>query len=238
MFVEHRTAGQARPRALHAPPGERAHPLSVPRRAGALAQQHRGEVVPVVERQVPFRVDERIGRIGDEHNLAAGDERFADRGRQPRRDRISASSRGRGAVRPADRGEHVRSRAIDGEQRRRRAVERRDDAEFKRIARQDARPCRRAPRARAERWRSRQRRRRRAQSSSDRIPARPRRFHRRSASESRAIRRLGGAGEPHGNFKALAGAKSRARRLRDDEPRPLQVGQPFRRKRADGSERP
>ena len=45
--------------------------------------------------------------------------------------------------------------------------------------------------------------------------------------KSRAIGQLSGACEPHGNFKALAGLDSRARRPRDDEPRPLQVGQPL-----------
>ena len=56
--------------------------------------------------------------------------------------------------------------------------------------------------------------------------------------QPRAFGRLGGAGEPHGNFKALAGANGRARRLRDDEPRPLKFGQALRRKRAGGSEHP
>ena len=107
MFVQHGAAGQARPRALRAPPGERAHPLSVPGRPGALAQQHRGKVVPVVERQVPFRVDERVGGIGDEQNLVAGDQRFADRGGELRRDEDIGLLCARGVVRPADRREQA-----------------------------------------------------------------------------------------------------------------------------------
>ena len=45
--------------------------------------------------------------------------------------------------------------------------------------------------------------------------------------EPRPVRLVGGAGKSHGYFKALAGAKGSARRLRDDEPWPLQLGQPF-----------
>ena len=45
--------------------------------------------------------------------------------------------------------------------------------------------------------------------------------------EPGAFRRIGGAGEPHGNFKALACANGRARRLRDDQPGLLQTGQPI-----------
>ena len=44
--------------------------------------------------------------------------------------------------------------------------------------------------------------------------------------KSRARRRLGGAGESHGNLEPLAGANRGARRPRDDEPGPLQFGQP------------
>ena len=141
--------------------------------------------------------------------------------------RTSASLGARGAVRPADRGERVRSRAIDGEQRRRRAGERRDDAEFERIARQNAPLA--VARLEFER------------NDGDRVDGAGRERNRRRLGsqrgfaaligeapfEPRALWRLGGAGEPHGNFEALAGAKRRARRRRDDEPRPLKVGQPL-----------
>ncbi len=61
----------------------------------------------VVTRQVSLLVDQRVGGIGDEQNLAAGEERFADRGREPRRERDLGVLCGRGAVRPADRGERL-----------------------------------------------------------------------------------------------------------------------------------
>ena len=63
--------------------------------------------MPVVERQVPFRVNERIGGIGDEQNLVAGEKRFADRGREPRRDENIGLLVARGVVRPAGRREQA-----------------------------------------------------------------------------------------------------------------------------------
>ena len=239
MFVEHRAAGQARPRAVRAPPGERAHPLSVPRRSGALAQQHRGEVVPVVERQVPFRVDQRIGGIGDEQNLAAGDERFADRGRQPRREQDLGV-----APRLAARfGQPIAASALEAAP----SMGNSDGAapasggttQSSSVLRERTRPL-------PSRASSLER------NDGDRVTALGGERNRRrigskrglaaligeTPHEPRALRRLGGAGEPHGNLEALAGANSGARRPRDDEPRPLQFGQPSRRRRAGGSERP
>ena len=110
-----------------------------------------------------------------------------------------------------------------GNKRRSCADERRDDAEFQRVARQDAPLA--VARLEFER------------DDGDRLGGAGRERNRRRLGskrglaaliaeaplELRALRRLGGAGEPHGNFKALACANGRARRLRDDQPRPLKI---------------
>ena len=225
MLVEHRAPGQARPWPVRAPPGERAHPLPVPGRSGALPEQHRGKVVPVVERQLPFRVDQRVGGIGDQQHPAAGDQRLADRSCEPRRERKLGVIGGRGAVWPADRRERVRSRAVDREQSGRVPGKRRDDAKLDRVARKNA-PL---PGARLELERNDGRRVGQAGRERDRRRLAPKRGFAALPGEPpvkpRALRRVGRACEPHGNLEALAGAKRRARRPRDHEPRPLQFGQ-------------
>ena len=147
-------------------------------------------------------------------------------GREPRRQHDRRLLGRRGAVRPADRGERLPGGAVDREQRRRGAAKRRDDAEFKRVARQHAS----AAVARLELERD----------DGDRIddPCDERNCRRLGSKrgraalageapiEPRALRQFVGACEPHRNIETLAGANRRAGRPRDDEPRPLKVGQP------------
>ena len=82
--------GQARPGPVRAPPGERAHPLPVPGRSVARSRSSiEGKLCRSFERQVPVRVDQRVVGIGDEHHPAAGEQRLADRRREPRREQRS-----------------------------------------------------------------------------------------------------------------------------------------------------
>ena len=86
MLVEHRPVRQRGPRPVHSPPGEGAHPLPVPGRAVAAAQDHLREVVPVALRQLALGIGQRVVGIGDQHDSAPGEERLAHRRRQPRRE--------------------------------------------------------------------------------------------------------------------------------------------------------
>ena len=185
--------------------------------------------MPVVERKLPLRIDQRIGGIGDQQRLAAGDERLANRSREPRRKHDVRLLGRRGAIRPADRGvpEHAVRAGLDREQRRRRGAERRNDAEFHLVARQQA-P---AAVTRLEFERDNGDRVHGPGGQRNRCRLGSKRGHasvvREAPGEPCALRRLGGAREANRNVEALARANRRARRLRDDEPWALKVGQMF-----------
>ena len=120
MLVEHRAVGQRRPRPVHPAPAERAHPLSVPRRSLSRLQQHRRKVVPIVGGQIALRVDQRVGAIGHEQHLAAGEQRFAHWRREARRHHDIRGVRRRIAW-PVDGGQRAKGRLVHWEQRRRSA---------------------------------------------------------------------------------------------------------------------
>ena len=179
--------------------------------------------------RLALRVDQRVGGIGDEQNLAAGEERFAHRASSAAsRATISASS-----AAAARFGQPIAASALEAAP----SIGNSDGAGRRAAGRRRIRgmcakgpaACRRAPRVRAERSAIASHGARRSGAiviGSEPIAASPL-CTGEAPGEPRARRRLGRAREPHRNVDPLAGANRRARRRCDDEPRPLKIRQPF-----------